>query len=123
MIRESFLIRESLLNKKLCIFDSRINLEQSHFKKKDSNQLSLFLQKIATRFESRIIDSDSRQSSMLDAKSGQVALYLGVKALQSVDSNTMQIQFTFCLLAASCVICNVPLPLRGVLSSLPQKSK
>ena len=34
------MIRESLLNKKLWIFDSQINIESNHFKK-DSNQLSL----------------------------------------------------------------------------------
>ena len=69
MIRESFLIRESLLNKKLWIFDSqirndsRINLKSNHFKKRFKSTFSLrFSKKIATRFVSRIIDSDSRQA-------------------------------------------------------------
>ena len=63
------MICESLLNKKLSIFDSRImvdsriNLESNHFKKRFESTFSLrFSKKLATRFESRIIDLDSRQA-------------------------------------------------------------
>ena len=59
MIRKSFLIRESLLNKKIVNFwfvnQSWIELFQKNVW---INFVSLFLQKIATRFESWIIDSD-----------------------------------------------------------------
>ena len=69
MIRESFLIHESLLNKKLWIFDSRINLELNHFKKRFESTFSLcFSKKIAMRFEWRIIDSDSQQALIVRGK-------------------------------------------------------
>ena len=66
------MIRESLLNKKLWIFDSRIkndsqinddlriNLESNHFKK-DSNQLSFSVSPKNSN-EIRIIDSGSQQA-------------------------------------------------------------
>ena len=57
------MIRKSLLNKKLWTFDSWINLESNHFKKRFESTFSLcYSKKIATRFESRIIDSDSLQA-------------------------------------------------------------
>ena len=47
------------------IVDSRINLELNHFKKRFESTFSLcFSKKIATRFESRILDSDSWQALM-----------------------------------------------------------
>ena len=66
---ESSMIRESLLHKKLWIFDSRINLESNRFKKRFESTFSLcFSKKIATRFESRIIDSGSRQALICNGK-------------------------------------------------------
>ena len=53
-----YLIKDSRIN-----VNSLINLESNHFKKRFESTFSLGLsKKIATKFESRIIDSDSGQA-------------------------------------------------------------
>ena len=79
-IHSFYLIKDSPIN-----VDLRINLESNHLKK-DSNQLSLsgLSKKIATRFESQIIDSDLRQA--LDWPIGPISVH-GPKSSERIWSD------------------------------------